>query len=182
MLRRFRILRFLGSGAEGRVYLAKDRSLGGAPISLKVLDRPPVRALPRLRLHLSAVARIDHPNIARILDFEVAGDRRALWIAREYVPGRDLRSFGARDTTPPGELYPRLLESVARALLHYHDRGLAHGDVRPANILCSDTPEGPMVKLIDGGVSLLPQETSPSQILHLRRQDLRFAGSAFYTA
>jgi tetratricopeptide (TPR) repeat protein len=173
LLRRFRVLRFLGSGAEGRVFLAEDRSQHDCPVSLKVLDRPRRRDLPDLRLRLSAVARIDHPNVARILDFDVAGDRRCLWIAREYVPGEDLSRFVARR---PRSLYGRLLESVARALVQFHDRGLVHGDLRPANILCSASPEGPMLKLIDGGVA------TAASLLHQRRQDLRFAGAAFYTA
>jgi tetratricopeptide (TPR) repeat protein len=173
LLRRFRIRRFLGSGAEGRVFLAEDRSQHNCPVSLKILDRSPRRDLPDLRLRLSAVARIDHPNVARLLDFDVAGDRRCLWIAREYVPGEDLSRFASRH---PRALYPQLLESVARALVHFHDRGLVHGDLRPANILCSRSTEGPMLKLIDGGVA------APAPLLHLRRQDLRSAGAAFYSA
>lgn len=182
VLRRFRILRFLGSGAEGSVYLAQERTQGGASLSLKILNPAPLRTLPQLRMTLSAIARIDHPNIARVLDFDVAGDPRARWIASEFVPGDELRRFWTGEAAPPGAVLPRLFEGVARALLQFHDRGLVHGDIRPANILCFRTPEGPMLKLIDGGVSLSPQETSPAHLLHLRRQDLRFTGSAFYHA
>src|SRR6185503_14086272 len=102
LLRRFRILRRLGSGAEGAVFLAEDRTPGGGRLSLKILDRPAPKALPELRLRLSALARIDHPNIARILDFDVADDGRCLWIAREYVAGDDLSRFstGDRESLP----------------------------------------------------------------------------------
>ena len=178
LLRRFRILRPLGAGAEGRVYLAEDRTQGGGRLSLKILDRLPAKNLPELRLRLSALARIDHPNIARILDFDVSGDGRCLWIAREYVAGEDLSRFSTGDR----ESLPRLLEGVARALLQLHDRNLVHGDLRPANILCSRTPEGLMLKLIDGGVALPAAELAAGQLLHLRRQDLRSVGASFYSA
>jgi tetratricopeptide (TPR) repeat protein len=182
LTRRFRILRHLGSGAEGSVYLAEDRNPGGGRLSLKVLRRPARKSLPTLRMRLSALARIDHPNIARILDFDVAEDRACLWIAREYVAGEELTRFSARDGKDRWSLVPRLLEGVARALLQFHDRDLAHGDLRPANILCSRTPEGPMLKLIDGGISLPSQEIPSQQLLHLRRQDLRSVGASFYSA
>src|SRR4051812_31819375 len=182
LLRRFRIHGFLGSGAEGSVYLAEDRAQKGGRLSLKILDRPTSRSQPLLRMRLSDLARIDHPNIARVLDFEVDRDRECAWIAREYVPGEDLGRFAARTADAVGEILPRLLESVARALIQFHDRNLVHGDIRPANILCSRTTEGPMLKLIDGGTSLLPREASPAQLQQLRRQDLRFVGAAFYTA
>src|SRR5947208_2306585 len=83
LLRRFRIRGFLGSGAEGSVYLAEDRALKGSRLSLKILDHPPAASQPELRMRLSALARIDHPNIARVLDFEVDRDRRSAWVARE---------------------------------------------------------------------------------------------------
>ena len=180
--RRFRILRHLGSGAEGSVYLALDRAPHGGRISLKILDRPPLRAQPQLRLRLSALARIDHPNIARILDFEIDRDLDRAWVAREYVPGDDLGRFAAKEAGAVARVLPPLLESAARALLQFHDRDLAHGDIRPANMLCSRTRGVPMLKLIDGGTTLLPAEPSPSQLTHHRRQDLRFVGAAFYTA
>ena len=180
--RRFRILRLLGSGAEGSVYLARDLGPGGGCLSLKLLNPPARNSLPQLRLRLSALARIDHPNIARILDFDVAGHRDCLWIAREYVAGEELGRFSAREDRSRWSFIPRLLEGVARALLQFHDRGLAHGDLRPANILCSRTPEGPMLKLIDGGIALPSQEIPSQQMLHFRRQDLRAVGATFYTA
>src|SRR6185503_12912374 len=130
LMRRFRILRHLGSGAEGSVYLAEDRNAGGGRLSLKVLHHPARKSLPTLRMRLSALARIEHPNIARILDFDVAEDRGYLWIAREYVAGQELSQFSARDGDDRWALVPRLLEGVARALLQFHERDLAPGDLR----------------------------------------------------
>lgn len=183
LLRRFRVHGFLGSGAEGRVYLAEERTHPGSRLSLKVLHQPLGVSPAALRLNLSALARIDHPNVARVVDFDVDHDRRLAWVAREYVPGEDLGRFAARRDQPVDVTLPRLLESVARALLQFHERGLVHGDIRPANILCSHTREGPMLKLIDGGT---PAPASPEDgrttLGHRRRQDLRFAGAAFYAA
>lgn len=179
---RFRIRRYLGSGAEGSVYLAEDRSQRGVRVSLKILDRPTFRSQPQLRLRLSALARIDHPNIARVLDFDVDRDRQSAWVAREYVSGDDLGAFAAKKAASVGSVLPSLLEGLARALLQFHHRNLAHGDIRPANLLCTDTRGEPMLKLIDGGTALIPPQASSTQLQQLQRQDLRFAGAAFYTA
>lgn len=178
--RRFRIVRFLGSGAEGRVFLAKDRQLGGLPVALKILDRRS-RDAAALRERLALLCRLEHPNIARVVDYHVDPRPGRSWIAREFVRGEDLTAF-ARRTEVEGPALASLLRGLASALVQYHGRGIAHGDVRPANILCFPTPEGPMLKLIDGGIPAAGPAIRGTDGADARRQDLSFAGAACYQA
>ena len=94
------------------------------------------------------MAFLDHPNVAKVYDLLDEGE--APWAVLEFVPGRSLKDVvGDRGALPPAEVAD-LLDQIASALDHVHDRKLVHLDIKPQNLLL--TPDG-LVKLIDFGLA-----------------------------
>jgi transcriptional regulator with GAF, ATPase, and Fis domain len=144
---RFRILRLLGKGGAGQVFVAEDRERGGERVALK-MSRTPAEAQRAARREFSRLARLGHPHVVRVFDFgRVAEPVEALYLTSELVDGEDLRSWSReRDTQ---EIAPVLVQ-VCRALSYLHGRGVVHGDVKPENVLVEP---GPNAKLVDFGLS-----------------------------
>lgn len=128
---RYQVDRFLGSGAVGAVFLARDRALQQA-IALKVVD---ARRHPHLRGRFSREVRIlrtiHHPHLVRGFDlFEESG---RLVAVMEYVDGLELRAHFAEELDL-ASVCARVRE-VAEALSALHQRRLVHRDIKPANIV-----------------------------------------------
>jgi len=151
----YRIVRPLGAGGMGEVFLAEDERLGRR-VALKFLPRAdsadPERR-ERLRREARALASLSHPGIAAVHALEEQGDR--LFLVMEYIEGETLAERLARRPLPVAETIERGLV-VAEALAHAHGRGVIHRDIKPSNILI--TPEG-ATKLADFGLALLEGET-----------------------
>ncbi|MDQ4084616.1 MAG: serine/threonine protein kinase [Actinomycetota bacterium] len=151
---RYRVLRRLGAGGMGSVWLATDTSLGRDVAVKSVLasvgaDGSPggageQRAMREARL----IARINHPHAVAIYDVVWHEDQP--WLVMEYVPSRNL-SETVRDDGP---LDPRrasgLGVEVASALADAHRAGIVHRDVKPANVLIS---EHGAAKITDFGIA-----------------------------
>jgi TolB-like protein/predicted Ser/Thr protein kinase len=159
-LSHYRVGRQLGRGGLGEVYLAEDLRLR-RPVALKLL-RTDVKGDPlahdRLLAEARAASALTHPAIAVVYEVdEVEKDGAPLaFIAMEYVPGPTL-SEAARD----GLSLDRVLDlgiQVAEALEAAHAKGVIHRDVKPANVLLSESGR---VKVLDFGLAarMLPGET-----------------------
>ncbi len=123
----YEIVREIGRGASGVVYLANDRELT-RPVALKFLTETGGGLLERFRREARFTARLEDPSIVRI--YELGESEGRPYIAMEYVDGGNLADR---------RLEPRALVAlfrlVASALGHAHERGIVHRDVKPANIL-----------------------------------------------
>jgi serine/threonine protein kinase/tetratricopeptide (TPR) repeat protein len=138
---RYRILRALGEGGSGRVYLAHDPELG-RDVAVKILDR--VRDLERFRREMAVLASLRHPNIVPIYD---AGAHDG----RPYY-AMEVASHGSlADAKLPLREAMEALEAVARAVHAAHEKGVVHRDLKPGNILLADRP-----LVADFGVAKLP--------------------------
>jgi len=187
---RYRIIRPLGKGAVGTVFLAFD-SVEGIPVAVKSV-RP--RAAGQLEKEFLLLSELRHPGLCRVLDFGFKDPgRREAFLVSEYVPGAPL--CGA---TAPA-LEPRLALSVAvqlfQALAYLHGRSITHGDIKPTNLLLSADGR---LKVVDfhtarlstspsGAVGGTPLFWSPELLAGLRREalpgdDLFAAGVALYWA
>lgn len=145
----YHILRELGAGGMGEVYLAEDERLR-RKVALKSISRDEVPS-PDMRRRLlreaRIVAKLNHPNIAAIYD--VIEAREHSCIVMEYVEGETLSDLMQRGRLPYVDAL-RISMQVCTALMEAHSHGVVHRDLKPANIRL--TPEG-MVKVLDFGLA-----------------------------
>lgn len=137
----FRLVREIGRGGMGVVYEAHQLSLGRR-VALKVLGggaATTTTQLARFRREALTLARLDHPNIVRVVDVGTTDDKH--WLAMELVDGRSLaehlealRSAGKDHGADVRPLVEGIAQ-IATALQHAHDAGVLHRDVKPSNIL-----------------------------------------------
>jgi tetratricopeptide (TPR) repeat protein len=171
----------IGRGGMGVVYLALDRDLG-RPVAIKFLPEDLANkpaALELFRAEARAAAAMNHPNLVHVYDVGAIGGR--ICIVMEYVPGRTVRDLMRRpDTRARKPLPPTRAAEIGRdiawALDYAHQQNVIHRDVKPGNILLSETGQ---VKLMDFGISKVlkgdtegqtqgrgtPQYMPPEQIL-----------------
>jgi len=148
----YRLLRELGAGGMGTVFLA-ERVEGGfeQTVAIKLLRGfPTAEGLRRLRQERQILAGLDHPNIARLLDGGETEDGQP-WLALEYVDGLPLLDHVARHAPRLHDrlaLFDAILDAVAQA----HQRLVIHRDLKPANVLVNAAGQ---VKLLDFGIARL---------------------------
>jgi serine/threonine-protein kinase len=148
----YRLLRPLGAGGMGKVYLAVNSQ--DERVAIKVL--PPRRALEeenalrRFRREMDLSRRCSHPNLARTISVGTEGD--AHFMVMEYIPGESLYEIVKSDRRGPLRVpdAARLFVKLADGLGAAHRSGLIHRDIKPSNIMI--TPEGD-VKLLDMGLA-----------------------------
>jgi serine/threonine-protein kinase len=160
----YQIVRLLGQGAFGAVYLARDRILHRL-VAIKVLRLERAASeteRARFRLEARTAALLDHPSIAPVLSF--VETPMTLYMVMPYIGGESL----AQRLQKSGRLSPLLvrhvLREVAGALAHAHRIGVVHRDLKPENILLTAGdevsargPEAlPRVRLVDFGIAAFP--------------------------
>ena len=150
----YQLLDQLGQGGMGVVYLAEQQQPVQRKVALKVvhtgLMSPDVRA--RFEAERQAMALMNHANVASVFD---AGSTPAgqPYFAMEYVQGQDITAHcDQRRLDFRGRI--ELLLQVCEGVLHAHQKGLVHRDLKPGNILVSRArDQAPVVKIIDFGVA-----------------------------
>lgn len=198
-LGRYRIVREIGRGSMGRVYLANDPNID-RQIALKVLA--PVGGLgQREELHrrflaeTRAAGKLNHTHIVTVYDAEVDAETSLPYIAMEWVEGRSLEEELRLRGPLPAAQAVELVRQVATALEHAHEHDLVHRDVKLANILLTGDGRAKLTdfgvaKLAAGGTQTLdgrvfgtPAYMSPEQILNREldaRSDLFSLGACLY--
>jgi serine/threonine-protein kinase len=153
---RYEILRPLGKGAMGVVYLARDPQIERT-LALKTVrfDGPSQsfsvdEAKARFLKEAKISGRLQHPNIVTVYD--VGEDEGTLFLAMEYISGGSLSQRLTEPLPFPVVDRIRILSEVADALAHAHQRGVIHRDVKPANILLTDAS---VAKVTDFGIGKL---------------------------
>ena len=154
----YEIIRRLGAGGSGVVYLANDTLLQ-RPVVLKIL-RTGLLSAQQLRTTVLREARlasaIEHPNVCAIYEVGEAGDEG--YIVMQYVPGQSLDQLIARGPATP-QLVLSVGIQIADGLQAAHSLGIFHRDLKPQNVMLTD---GGLVKILDFGLArrLRPEDAN----------------------
>jgi WD40 repeat protein/tRNA A-37 threonylcarbamoyl transferase component Bud32 len=158
----YELLEELGAGGMGRVYRARQRSLGRL-VALKVIRTGAIATeADQLRFHTEAeaTARLDHPNIVPV--YEIGEHDGLQFIAGRYIEGTPLSGHLNHFRDDP-QAAAALVAVLARALQHAHQRGVLHRDLKPGNVLL-EWPGGaakvPVPYVTDFGLARLLDQDS----------------------
>src|SRR5689334_23355188 len=150
---RYHILRPLGEGGMGTVYLAEQLEPIRRRVALKVvkLGMDTAQVLARFNNERQALAIMDHPNIAQIFDAGATTQGRPYFVM-EYIEGVPITQYcdGTRMTTSDRL---SLFLAVCRAVQHAHQKGVIHRDLKPSNVLVTEQDGAPVPKVIDFGIA-----------------------------
>lgn len=150
-IKHYEIIRKIGQGGMGSVFLARDRRLGRL-VAVKILhheEQSPARLLAEAR----ATARARHDNI--IVIYEIGMDEGRPYLVLEYLSGQTLRKALSESIIEAGRTLPRgfaldVIVSVVHALSAAHKNGIIHRDLKPENIMLLDSGQ---VKVLDFGLA-----------------------------
>jgi serine/threonine-protein kinase len=169
----WRIVRRLGAGGMGTVYLAQRDGDGYVQRgALKLIRRgmDSIELLARFRRERQILSRLDHPSIARLLDGGIAADGRP-FLVMEHVDGETLAAWAQRTgagLTARIALFLRLCDAVA----HAHRQLIVHRDIKPGNVLV-DAAGQP--RLLDFGIAKVLEQTGPDD----RTSGARYVSRAY---
>ena len=150
---RYQIVRSLGEGGMGTVYLAEQREPIRRSVALKVikLGMDTSQVLARFANERQALAIMDHPNIARIFDAGATRKGRPYFVM-EYIEGMPITQYcDSKQMTVSERLQLFLL--VCHAVQHAHHKGVIHRDLKPSNVLVKEQEGRPLPKVIDFGIA-----------------------------
>jgi len=181
-LRGIKLIRLLGTGGMGMVYLGRvvrprRELLAGKEVAVKILHAhlvrdPVIRA--RFKREAGLGMTLRHPGIVRILHVgsQRVGDESVVFLVMEYLSGVTLRSVLEQSGTLSDSMVRQTALQLARALTVIHNRGIVHRDIKPENIFVT---KGGKVKIGDFGLSQLAHRTAYSE-------QSGFIGSVAYAA
>ncbi|MCI0535562.1 MAG: serine/threonine protein kinase, partial [Verrucomicrobiales bacterium] len=155
----------LGRGGMGAVYLGWQKSLQRT-VALKLLPRELLaneEFLERFQREGRVMAKLDHPNIARVFDAGIT-DSGWPYLLMELISGQPINVF-VRERQLLLRQRLELFEAVCRAVQHAHQKGVIHRDLKPSNILVADTGDRPVPKVIDFGLARPVQEPGADQAI-----------------
>jgi len=199
---RYRLQEELGRGGMGHVYKAYDLKLE-RPVALKLIRldnttdiQEAEERIARFRREAKAIARLNHPNIVSLYDYDEADGM--LYMIMEYVEGRSVEQMLQAKRQLGARLAVRIIKQACWALEYAHKNGIIHRDIKPSNIMVTSED---LVKVVDFGVAKMlgatnsqmntltgmrlgsPFYMSPEQIEALKldpRSDIFSLGAVFY--
>ena len=172
----YRLLRLLGSGGMGEVYLAEDARIG-QQVAIKVIRTEGIaypgsesakEAARLFEREAKAIARLDHPNILPLYAYgeETLSDQHLTYLVMPYRKEGTLANWlqhrGAASPLSPVQVVP-LVQQAADALQHAHHQQVIHQDIKPTNFLIrlrDDQPDRPDLLLADFGIAKLTSATA----------------------
>jgi serine/threonine-protein kinase len=152
---RYHILKKLGEGGMGAVYLAEHVKMGRKS-AIKVMSQSLANdpdAIARFNREAANAARINHPNVCAVYDFGETKDG-LIYLAMEYIEGEPLTDLIDREGALSPPRAANILRQVGDALQAAHDLGIVHRDLKPDNIMITRGRDGSdLVKVVDFGIA-----------------------------
>ncbi len=151
----YRIVRCLGEGGMGQVFLAEQTTPVARQVAIKLirLGMTSRAVLARFELERQSLARMSHHHVARIFDAGVTLAGQPYFVM-EYVDGVPLTTWSAR-ANPSVETRLAVFRQICAGVEHAHHKGIVHRDLKPANVLVSEEAGHSVVKVIDFGLARL---------------------------
>ena len=149
----YKLLQLIGEGGMGAVYMAEQEKPVRRRVALKII-KPGTdtgQVIARFEAERQALALMDHPHIAKVLDAGATGAGR-LYFVMELVKGIPITDYCDRNRLTLRERL-ELFVPVCRAIQHAHQKGIIHRDLKPSNVLVALLDGKPAAKVIDFGVS-----------------------------
>ena len=149
----FKILQQIGEGGFGSVFEAEQEHPVKRRVALKIikLGMDTREVIVRFEAERQALALMDHPNIARVLDAGATDSGRPYFVM-ELVKGEPISSYCTRNKLSIVQRL-QLFDQVCAAVQHAHTKGIIHRDLKPNNVLVSTQDDEPFAKVIDFGIA-----------------------------
>ena len=157
LIGRYKLLEKVGEGGFGAVYAAEQREPVNRRVALKIikLGMDTKEVVARFEAERQALAMMDHPNIARVLDAGATESGRPFFVM-ELVRGIKITEYCDQNNLPAIERL-KLFIQVCHAVQHAHQKGIIHRDLKPSNILVTLHDGVPVPKVIDFGIAKATQ-------------------------
>ncbi len=165
---RYKLVRILGEGGMGVVYLAEQEEPIRRKVALKIvkLGMDTRQVIARFEAERQALALMDHPNIARVLDAGATATGRPYFVM-ELVAGVSITEYCDKNSLSTKDRLTLFLQ-VCRAVQHAHQKGIIHRDLKPSNVLVTLVDGVPVPKIIDFGIARATDQRLTEKTLFTR--------------
>ncbi len=161
--RDYHVIKRLGRGGMGDVYLAEQVRVGRRLVALKVLNQSwadNLQVVKRFEAEAATAGLIHHRNVVTIYDSRLTDDGQ-IYVAMEFVAGQTLREFMAERKRLPLDEVVEITKQICAGLTAAHKLGIVHRDIKPDNIMLVEEEDGSLaVKLLDFGIARLSESQS----------------------
>jgi eukaryotic-like serine/threonine-protein kinase len=175
---RYTLIETVGAGGFGTVFLAEQTEPVARRVALKVLKlgMDTVQVIARFEQERQALAMMDHPHIAKVLDAGATDAGRPFFVM-ELVTGEPITTFcDAQGLSVRQRL--EVFIQVCNAIQHAHQKGIIHRDIKPSNVLVSMPDGEPHAKVIDFGIAKAIEQPLGGETMHTRLG--QFIGTPLY--
>jgi len=175
---RYKLLEQIGEGGCGVVYVAEQEKPVRRRVALKVikLGMDTKQVIARFDAERQALALMDHPNIAKVLDGGATDNGRPYFVM-ELVRGIKITDFCRQNKLSITDRL-NLFIQVCRAIRHAHQKGVIHRDIKPSNVLVASNDGVPLPKVIDFGIAKATQGRLTDQTVYTAFE--QFIGTPAY--
>ena len=175
---RYKLLEKIGEGGFGVVYVAEQREPVKRRVALKVikLGMDTRQVVARFEAERQALALMDHPNIAKVLDAGATETGRPFFVM-ELVKGIPITKYCDQEKLGIRERLDLFIK-VCHAIQHAHQKGIIHRDIKPSNILVTLHDGVPVPKVIDFGIAKATQQELTEKTVYTQFQ--QFIGTPAY--
>src|SRR5262245_40677599 len=177
---RYKLLQKIGEGGMGVVYMAEQREPVLRKVALKIIKAgmDTRQVVARFEAERQALALMDHPNIAKVLDGGATEQARPYFVM-DLVQGLPITQFCDEAKLSMRERLELFLD-VCSAIQHAHQKGIIHRDLKPTNILVTLHGDKPVPKVIDFGIAKATQQPLTDKTLFTHFQ--HFIGTPAYVS